>query len=86
MREKGPKSYFKVRSPSKLNTFDFYGIKMTVITKSAKTHSAAKKCCGWEEPVIYVGGGGGRHKEGLKNAHYRHLKDGTYFMGTQKFV
>ena len=23
---------------------------MTAIAKSAKTHPAAKKCCGWEEP------------------------------------
>ena len=28
--------------------------KMTAIAKSAKTHPAAKKCCGWEEPAIYV--------------------------------
>ena len=27
---------------------------MTAIAKSAKTHPAAKKCCGWEEPAIYV--------------------------------
>ena len=26
---------------------------MTAIAKSAKTHPAAKKCCGWEEPAIY---------------------------------
>ena len=26
---------------------------MTVIVKSAKTHPAAKKCCGWEEPAIW---------------------------------
>jgi len=25
---------------------------ITTIAKSAKTHPAAKKCCGWEEPVI----------------------------------
>ena len=25
---------------------------MTAIAKSAKRHLAAKKCCGWEEPVI----------------------------------
>ena len=25
---------------------------MTAIAKSAKTHSAAKKCCGWEELTI----------------------------------
>ena len=25
---------------------------MRVIAKSAGIHSAAKKCCGWEEPVI----------------------------------
>ena len=24
---------------------------MTAIAKSAKTHPAAKKCCGWEEPA-----------------------------------
>ena len=28
---------------------------MTAIAKSAKVHSAAKKCCGWEEPAIYKG-------------------------------
>ena len=28
---------------------------MTAIAKSAKRHPAAKKCCGWEEPAIYVG-------------------------------
>ena len=27
---------------------------MRVIAKQAKTHPAAKKCCGWEEPAIYV--------------------------------
>ena len=27
---------------------------MTAIAKSAKTHPAAKKFCGWEEPAIYV--------------------------------
>ena len=27
---------------------------MTVITKSAKIHPAAKKCCGWEEPAIWT--------------------------------
>ena len=26
---------------------------MRAITKSAKIHPAAKKCCGWEEPAIY---------------------------------
>ena len=26
---------------------------MRVIVKSAKTYPAAKKCCGWEEPVIW---------------------------------
>ena len=26
---------------------------MTVIAKSAQTHTAAKKCCGWEEPAIW---------------------------------
>ena len=25
---------------------------MRAITKSAKRHPAAKKCCGWEEPAI----------------------------------
>ena len=25
---------------------------MTAIAKLAKTHPAAKKCCGWEEPAI----------------------------------
>ena len=25
---------------------------MRAITKSAKIHPAAKKCCGWEEPAI----------------------------------
>ena len=25
---------------------------MTSIAKSANTHSAAKTCCGWEEPAI----------------------------------
>ena len=25
---------------------------MTAIAKSAKTHPAARKCCGWEEPAI----------------------------------
>ena len=25
---------------------------MTAIAKSAITHPAAKKCCGWEEPAI----------------------------------
>ena len=27
---------------------------MTAIAKSAKTHPAAKKCCGWEEHAIYA--------------------------------
>ena len=27
---------------------------MAVIAKSAKTHDSAKKCCGWEEPAIYM--------------------------------
>ena len=27
---------------------------MTVIAKSANRHLAAKKCCGWEEPAIYM--------------------------------
>ena len=27
---------------------------MRAITKSAKIHPAAKKCCGWEEPAIYL--------------------------------
>ena len=27
---------------------------MTAIAKSAKTPPAAKKCCGWKEPTIYV--------------------------------
>ena len=27
---------------------------MTVITKSAKRHPAAKKCCGWEKPAICI--------------------------------
>ena len=27
---------------------------MTAIAKSTKTHTAAKKCCGWEEPAICV--------------------------------
>ena len=26
---------------------------MIAIAKSAKRHSAAEKCCGWEEPAIY---------------------------------
>ena len=26
---------------------------MTAIGKSEKTHTAAKKCCGWEEPAIW---------------------------------
>ena len=26
---------------------------MTAIAKSAKTHPAAKKCCGWEEPALF---------------------------------
>ena len=25
-----------------------------MIAKSAETHPAAEKCCGWEEPAIYV--------------------------------
>ena len=29
---------------------------MRAISKSAKLHPAAKKCCGWEEPAIYVHG------------------------------
>ena len=28
------------------------GYNMRAIAKSAKTHSTAKKCCGWEEPAI----------------------------------
>ena len=28
------------------------GEKITVIAKSAKTHPAAEKCCGWEEHAI----------------------------------
>ena len=28
---------------------------MRAITKSAKRHPAAKKCCGWEEPAICGG-------------------------------
>ena len=27
---------------------------MRAISKSAKIHPAAKKCCGWEEPAIYA--------------------------------
>ena len=27
---------------------------MTAIAKSAKTHPAAKKFCGWEEPAICI--------------------------------
>ena len=34
-----------------LNLPDFRII--SAIAKSAKTHPAAKKCCGWEEPAIY---------------------------------
>ena len=26
---------------------------MTAIEKSPKRHTAAKKCCGWEEPAIW---------------------------------
>ena len=29
---------------------------MTAIAKSAKTHPAAKKCCGWEEPATCIRG------------------------------
>ena len=28
---------------------------MKAIAKSAKTHPAAKKCCGWQEPAICPG-------------------------------
>ena len=30
------------------------GEKITVIAKSAKTHPAAEKCCGWDEHAIYT--------------------------------
>ena len=30
---------------------------MRAIAKSAKRHPAAKKCCGWEEPAIYMEAG-----------------------------
>ena len=36
----------------KFHKFVIAGQKMRALAKSAKTHPAAKKCCGWEEPAI----------------------------------
>ena len=29
-------------------------VSVIMASKSVKRHSAAKKCCGWEEPAIYM--------------------------------